>query len=183
MRRLALPLALVLLSFLAVSAKKKEKKASLDPRLLNAQFVQVLSPNGDEMRVQTFPEDRQAIMVVRDALEKWGKYKVVYTQPDLIFEVRRGRLLGPSIGVGTGPGDQTPGGPVPPMGGVHIGTGVEASNAGEDMLSIYDARMGTDGPPIWRREMRGGLSGSAPLIQELKKDIEAAAAAQQQKKP
>lgn len=181
MRRVALPIVLVLLSFLAVSAKKKEKKPSVDPRLLNAQFVQVTSPNGDEMRVQTFPEDRQAIFAVRSALEKWGKYKVVYSQPDLIFEVRRGRLLGPSITGGTGPGDQTPGGPVPPMGGVHIGTGVEASNAGEDLLSVYDARMGTDSPPIWRREMHNGLSGNAPLIQELKKDIEKAVAAQQQK--
>lgn len=181
MRRAALPIALVLLSFLAVSAKKKEKKTGVDPRLLNAQFVQVISPNGDEMRVQTFPEDRQAIFAVRSALEKWGKYKVVYNQPDLIFEVRRGRLLGPSIGVGTGPGGEPAGSPAPPMGGVHIGTGVEASNAGEDLLSVYDARLGTDSPPIWRKEMHGGLSGTAPLIQELKKDIEKAVAAQQQK--
>lgn len=180
MRRLALPICLLMLLAGVAVAKKKEKKASVDPRLLNAQFVQVLSPHGDEMRVQTFPEDRQAIFAVRSALEQWGKYKVVYSQPDLIFEVRTGRILGPSITGGTGPGDTPPG--MPPVGGAHIGVGTEMSNAGEDMLSIYDARLGTDSPPIWRREMHGGLSGKAPLIQELKKDIEAALAAQQQQK-
>jgi hypothetical protein len=56
------------------------------------------------------------------------------------------------------------------------------SNVGEDMISIYDAHLGSDGPPLWRKVMSNGLSGKAPLVEELRKDIDAAIAAQQQQK-
>lgn len=187
MRKLALPVCLLLLVSVGAAKKKPKNKAMVDPRLLSAQFVEVVSATGGETQVQTQYEDRQAIFAVRNALEKWGHYRIVYSNPDLIVEVRKGRLAGPYMGGGTGPTGEPPipGAPGGQPGGVNIGVGTEVSNVSDDMITIYDGHMGTDGPALWRKTMANGLIGKAPLVEELKKDVEKGLAAQQaqQKNP
>ena len=46
--------------------------------LVNARYVYVTSYDGDQFDINLFPEDRQAIATVQDALQKWGKFTLVY---------------------------------------------------------------------------------------------------------
>jgi hypothetical protein len=46
--------------------------------LVNARYVYVTSYDGDQFRPNLLPEDRQAISTVQDAMQKWGKFIVVY---------------------------------------------------------------------------------------------------------
>jgi hypothetical protein len=46
--------------------------------LRNARYVYVTSYDGDQFSMDLFPQDREAIANVQDALRKSGKYMVVY---------------------------------------------------------------------------------------------------------
>ncbi|MFZ1007762.1 MAG: hypothetical protein WAN65_13050 [Candidatus Sulfotelmatobacter sp.] len=77
--------ALLLLAATLVFACPKASKASaaqdIPPfpgTLVNARFVYVTSYDGDQFNLNLFPEDRQAIDTVQDAMQKWGKFTLVY---------------------------------------------------------------------------------------------------------
>jgi hypothetical protein len=57
--------------------------------LLNARFVYVTSYDGDQFNPNLLPEDRQAIATVEDAIEKWGRFTLVYEadQADMVLMV------------------------------------------------------------------------------------------------
>lgn len=57
--------------------------------LVNARFIYVTSYDGDQFNPNLFPEDRQAIATVQDAIQKWGKFILVYEpqQADIILMV------------------------------------------------------------------------------------------------
>jgi hypothetical protein len=57
--------------------------------LVNARYVYVTSYDGDEFNPDLFPEDRQAILTVQDAMQKWGKFALVYQpgQADIVLMV------------------------------------------------------------------------------------------------
>src|SRR5258708_25684870 len=46
--------------------------------LVNARYVYVTSYDGDQFNPDLLPEDRQAIATVQDAMQKWGKFILVY---------------------------------------------------------------------------------------------------------
>jgi len=46
--------------------------------LINARYVYVTSYDGDQFNPGVLPQDRRAIAAVQDAVEKWGKWVVVY---------------------------------------------------------------------------------------------------------
>lgn len=192
---------LVLLLCLAAGAKKKDKKPSVDQRLLNAQYVCIVSASGDDLDPRTQNGDRAAILRVEDAIKAWGRYHVVYNpdDADILLEVRTGRRVGAGMGgpIGTGP-VPIPGVPGPSGGGVRIGkpdvlggSETDVSNVNEDMISIYDARVGLDGMKstsvLWRGVMAHGLGSGAnenvPLVDELRKEIEAATVKPARPKP
>jgi hypothetical protein len=50
--------------------------------LANARFVYVTSYDGDQFNPRIWPEDRDAIASVQDAIQKWGKLTVVYRPQD-----------------------------------------------------------------------------------------------------
>jgi hypothetical protein len=56
---------------------------------VNARYVYVTSYDGDQFNPNLLPEDRQAINVVQDAMQKWGKFIVVYEpqQADIVLMV------------------------------------------------------------------------------------------------
>ncbi len=57
--------------------------------LVNARYVYVTSYDGDQFDPNVLPEDRQAIATVQNAMEKWGKFIVVYEphQADIVLMV------------------------------------------------------------------------------------------------
>ncbi len=57
--------------------------------LVNARFIYVTSYDGDQFNVNLLPEDRQAIATVQDAIQKWGKFTLVYEpyQADIVLMV------------------------------------------------------------------------------------------------
>jgi hypothetical protein len=89
-------LAVVLLaSTLALAAPKAPKTdapqnvPAFPGTLVNARFIYVTSYDGDQFDPNLFPEDRQAIATVQDAMQKWGKFILVYEphQADIILMV------------------------------------------------------------------------------------------------
>jgi len=57
--------------------------------LVNARYVYVTSYDGDQFNPNLLPEDRRAINTVQDAMQKWGKFIVVYEprQADIVLMV------------------------------------------------------------------------------------------------
>jgi hypothetical protein len=57
--------------------------------LVNARYVYVTSYDGDQFNPDFLPDDRQAIGAVEDALQKWGKFTLVYEphQADIVLMV------------------------------------------------------------------------------------------------
>ena len=89
-------LGLVLLATTLAFAAPKPPKATLPQNvpafpgtLVNARYVFVTSYDGDQFDPDLLSEDRQAIGTVQDAMQKWGKFIVVYEprQADIVLMV------------------------------------------------------------------------------------------------
>jgi len=89
-------LALLLLATtLALAAPKASKGdapqnvPAFPGTLVNARYVYVTSYDGDQFNPNLLPEDRQAIGTVQDAMQKWGKFILVYEphQADIVLMV------------------------------------------------------------------------------------------------
>jgi hypothetical protein len=85
----------LLTTTLALAASKAQKVytpqnvPAFPGTLVNARFVYVTSYDGDLFNPDLFSEDRQAIDVVQDAMQKWGKFILVYDphQADIVLMV------------------------------------------------------------------------------------------------
>jgi hypothetical protein len=95
-RRWSVGLTVALLATtLALAAPKPPKPnapQSIPPfpgTLVNARYVYVTSYDGEQFDPDLLPEDRQAIGTVQDAMQKWGKFIVVYEpgQADIVLMV------------------------------------------------------------------------------------------------
>jgi hypothetical protein len=88
-----IPLATVLLTAIFASAAASRNTASDTPpfpgTLVNARYVYVTSYDGDQFDPNLWPEDREAIGAVQDALQKWGKFSLVYepNEADIVLMV------------------------------------------------------------------------------------------------
>jgi hypothetical protein len=89
-------LAVVLLATTLALAAPKAPKANTPQNippfpgtLVNARFIYVTSYDGDQFNPNLSSEDRQAIATVQDAMQKWGKFTLVYEprQADIILMV------------------------------------------------------------------------------------------------
>ena len=89
-------LAVVLLATTLALAAPNPPKAnapqnvpSFPGTLVNARYVYVTSYDGDEFNINLLSEDRQAIVTVQDAMQKWGKFTLVYEpgQADIVLMV------------------------------------------------------------------------------------------------
>jgi hypothetical protein len=59
--------------------KEKDKDIPVFPgTLINARYVYITSYDGDQFSPAVLPQDRHAIAAVQEAVEKWGKWTVVY---------------------------------------------------------------------------------------------------------
>ena len=147
--------ALVLLLAGSVANAKDKKKSGLPAAFEHARYVYVQSEDGDIMKPGLFPEDRQAIADVEDAVKDWQRYAVTLNRKDadLVFIVRKGRLAGvqpyggvgignapPNVSIGGNP-NRNPAGPNNPNGdpggnSAEIGTRGEMGPA-DDLLRVY----------------------------------------------
>jgi hypothetical protein len=88
-------LATLLATTIAVAAPKSAPKAdaqnvpAFPGTLRNARFVYVTSYDGDQFNPNLLTEDRQAISTVQDAMQKWGKFTLVYKphEADIVLMV------------------------------------------------------------------------------------------------
>lgn len=191
MRRACFSVSLVLILASALQAKKRDKDptASFPRALLSARYVYVTSFTGGEFNISTDPEDRTAIETAQKALEKWGRYILVYKpeEADLIFNVRAGRQVEARAGLRVGS-------PQPTIGpGVNTGTGgMWGAGVGpkDDYVEILmpnptERLKVSRATLLWNRERHNGLGNGAPLIEDFRKEADAAAAhdAESKKKP
>jgi len=81
---------LALLVLLAGVALATEAIPPLPKILNNARYVYVTSYDGDQFNPNLLPEDRQAIASVQDAIQKSGKFILVYQpgQADIVLMVQ-----------------------------------------------------------------------------------------------
>jgi hypothetical protein len=88
-------LALVLLATTMAMGAPKAKVSppqnvpAFPGTLVNARYVYVTSYDGDQFNPNLLSEDRQAISTVEDAMQKWGKFILVYEprQADIVLMV------------------------------------------------------------------------------------------------
>jgi hypothetical protein len=83
----------IVLLMAAVAFAETKKAPQIVPAfpgtLVNARYVYVASYDGDQFNPRLLPEDRRAIGTVQDALQKWGKFIIVYEprQADIVMLV------------------------------------------------------------------------------------------------
>jgi hypothetical protein len=83
-------IAVFLLAGFAVAVPEAQNVPPFPGTLVNARYVYVTSYDGDQFDPAVLPEDRRAIAAVQDAIEKWGKFTVVYKpkEADIILMVQ-----------------------------------------------------------------------------------------------
>jgi hypothetical protein len=191
-------IAFLLLFPAALLVQAKDKKQAGVPAVFGqARYVFVEAIDGQEFDPNLYPEDREAIADVRDALQSWNRYALTTEreQADLVFVVRKGRVAsadagvsprgGPgSVGSGSGsPGWGGSGGAQIPgqgrsggqMGGPGIQTGGEMGPA-EDFFEVCQITPnGKLSSPLWERSMPDGLDAPRVLLfRQLKDAVEKA---------
>jgi hypothetical protein len=73
-------IVLFLLSTIVVAAPRPAAQTTqpFPATLRNARYVYVAAYDGDEFNIHLLPEDREAIVAVQNAIQKWGKLTLVY---------------------------------------------------------------------------------------------------------
>lgn len=158
----------LLLPILALVASAQEK-APISAVVRNATYLYVMTYSGDVLNPEVAPEDRQAVANVQKAIEKWGRYRLVYNrgEADLILVVRTGRIAEVHGGVQVGTSPERPRGKT-------YSAGAETGDP-QDTLDAYLASQGTNGIPFWRGRVKNGLKlPEVPLMQEFRSSVEAA---------
>ena len=151
------------LLFVFALALKAEDKTAISAVAKNATYAMVTTYSGDVFSPNVSPDDRHAVQNVQNAIQKWGRYKLVYkpSEADLILVVRTGRLA-------------------EVKGRAQVGTHGSAESIGgevgdpQDKLEIYMASRGINGPPLWRGRAPGGLKApEMQLVREFRSKVEA----------
>jgi|tagenome__1003787_1003787.scaffolds.fasta_scaffold19841677_1 hypothetical protein len=155
---------------MAASIWAKEKTA-LPALITNATYVFVTTYDGDLVNPEVTPEDRHAVDDIQNALEKWGRYKLVYKlqEADLILVVRTGRALEIKGGIQKSTTTTS----VASSGGSAQMIGGEVGDS-RDSLAVYTASQGEQSMPLWRNRAANGLKGpEIPLLKEFQAKVEA----------
>jgi hypothetical protein len=189
MRSLRFKAALLLLvTAFAIAYSKSKKPAELSSLFSSAHYVYVQAEDGDIMRPGLFPEDREAISAVQEALREWNRYALTTEREhaDLVIVVRKGRAVGlqgrGGISAGSPGPPRQPGTQMPGHNPGQAGDSEDSDNLGarsevgpsDDLLRVF--ALNTDGKrtaALWTREMKDGLDGpSVLLVQQLKNAVE-----------
>lgn len=168
-------MASVWLLLVFVLALKAEDKNPIQAVVKNATYVMVTTYSGDIFSPDVSPDDRRAAQNVQDAIQKWGRYKLVYNRgdADLILVVRTGRLAEVKGGVQVGTTTQRQGDATYRSHGSAESIGGEVGDP-QDTLEVYMASRGINGPPLWRGRAQGGLKApEMQLVKEFRSKVEA----------
>ena len=187
MKSYPLILCFAVLAPVMICAQNKPKKQSgLPAAFENARYVYVKAVDGDALRPELYPEDRQAIEDVENGVRNWNRYAVTTKlgDADLVFVVRKARAVGAQVrgGIGVGepvPRQQSGQDPRQTPTGDSVGAGMEVGPA-DDLLQVFitDPNGRLVGP-IWTRDLSGGLDGpTVLLLQQLRAAVEKAYPAQ-----
>lgn len=191
-------LAAIIVFCVPASAKDK-KKGILPADVLNAKTVLVVIDPTAGVDAEDPNANRLARVDVEQALDKWGRYRLVedgYTA-DLVIMVRKGngKVVQPTIGgtpineippvnVGSAPTSTRAGGRLgnPGMGNDPSSAGPQGSphpqvetGSSEDMFVVYRGSMSPnssplDKPPVWRYSAKNALaSPSVPAVDAFRK--------------
>lgn len=168
---------LVMLLALATSPAKNKKPYKLPALFNQARYVYVEATDGQEFDPRLDPYDRQAIADVDRAIYDWKRYVLTTerNQADLIFVVRKGRLVEGRVRIPASSGPQSiPGRPTNgPLAnnGAAIGAEVGPPN---DLLEVYEPNPGdTRGTLLWQRTLADGLNPpQLALFNQLKDEVE-----------
>ena len=169
--------SLLAVALLSVASTLSAKDKIIMPAVVtNATYVMVTTYDGDVFSPDLLPEDRQAVADVQRAIEKWGRYQLVYApdEPELILVVRTGRAVEARGGLQKG----TTVGPGSAPGGSAQSIGAEVGDP-QDTLEVFvvPANIKTS-IPIWRSRAVDGLKApQLRLLKEFREKVEAAAAA------
>jgi hypothetical protein len=172
-------LLLLLVPALATVQAKPKKPYKLPAVFNQARYVYVEAVAGDEFDPRLYPGDRQAIVDVNKALYDWNRYVLTMKrdQADLIFVVRKGRVVEAKVGVQVGSGPQ--GVPNGPANRPTQGNGVGSTVGGEvgppdDLLEVYMPNPNdAHGSLIWQRTLADGLNAPGlALFKQLKDEVE-----------
>jgi hypothetical protein len=150
-------------------AANAQDKAPISAVVRNATYICVMTYSGDMLNPEVTPEDRHAVANIEQAIEKWGRYKLVYNrgEADLMLVVRTGRTAEVHGGVQVGTSTDRPRGKT-------YSIGAEAGDP-QDTLEAYLGSQGTNGPPLWRGRAKNGLKlPEVRLMQEFRSCVEAA---------
>ncbi len=189
--RISRVVVLAVLAAPMLTAQTKQKKSDVSAVFANARYVYVRAQDGDIMRPSLYPEDRDAISDVQDGVRAWDRYALTISREhaDLIFVVRKGRMVAAQTHVGISSGPMSPGGQ-PRQPGQLPGNSDEVGVGGEvgpsdDILQVFTTDPnGKMVGPIWHREMRDGLNAPAvPLLQQLRAAVDKAYPKQTAQKP
>lgn len=167
MMKRSAPIALL---FVFAMSLRAEDKNAISAVVANATYVMVTTYSGDIYSPDVTPDDRHAVQNVQDKIQKWGRYKLVYSrgEADLILVVRTGRLAQVKRGVRVGTHGS----------GESIGGEVGEP---QDTLEVYMASRGINGSPLWRGRALGGLQApEMQLVEEFRSKVEAS---EKKKKP
>jgi hypothetical protein len=163
--------AFALILVLAAIPTVAKDKPILPEKISKARFVLVQSFDGNEFSPEVLQEDRQAILDVQSAIQKWGHYRLAYRLEDaeIILVVRRGRWA--NVRAGTTTEDQSA--------RWRRGTTDARAEVGtpDDTLAVYDARPDAlAGAPLWLKTQSDGLKPPGlPLFTKLQEEVEKAA--------
>jgi hypothetical protein len=170
-------LLLAMLPALVSIQAKPKKPYKLPAAFNNARYVYVEAVDGQELDPRLNPDDRQAIADVDKALDDWKRYALTIRrdQADLIFVVRKGRLV--TAEVGGQVGSRTQRIPNRPANGPIAGNGVSLGGElgpPDDLLEVYlphpdDAH----GTLLWQRTVADGLNPpQLTLFRQLKDEVD-----------
>ncbi len=176
MRNGVLVAVLMLTAGIVGTAPAKTKKDPVVPKLFcNARFVSVQTYEGDAdaYASREYPADYEAAIGVRDRIQRWGRYTVVYPpQPvDLVFVVwkeRKGgnRLPGQPTEIPPVGGPREPGPGAGPGPGSGPGPGQNPGQPGPSRGPGQTPGIGDDGPGDVGISS-GGMAGVFPVNDQL----------------
>lgn len=172
----------LLLALSSTAALAKDKKKAVLPAVFsNARYVYVQAEDGDALNPNLFPEDREAISNVLDALQDWKRYVVTLhrNEADLVMVVRKGRQvsaqvrgdignqaqIGPRHNAGASLGDPGQDGA---SDRTNAARGIDVRGdvgPADDLLRVY--MLTPDGKlsgPLWERMMKDGLDAPDLLL-------------------
>jgi hypothetical protein len=177
MRSLFLGIGILCSSFAFGQATTK-KQEEVPKVLLVSRFAYVEALDGDIFNLHLLAEDRKAIMDVENALRTWNRYMITTKrrEADVIFIVRKGRLVDVHGGTGGGAGGDPRGTSQPkPHDEVTASLGAEVGPA-DDLLYVYIVKPdGSLQGPVWKHYLKDGLdTPDIRLFKQLKDAVETA---------